>query len=274
MLITKKDVREALRAAGLKCKSVCIHSSLRSFGGLKDGPAGVLDAFLEDGCTVITPSFSFGSFMVRPPDGMMPARNGVDYGDLSWIPAGNTKIFSPSCNEMDREEMGALPAELLSRDGRIRGNHPLCSFAALGPFAGEIIRPQEPGDVMAPLRELTLFEGYILLAGVGLNRATILHLAGQMAGRNLFVRWAKGGANEVIRCEAGGCSEGFTNMEPYLCNLAKTVMCGKSRWMVFHAGKLLKTAARLIQLKPAVTRCKEPACIRCEDAIAGGPGQT
>jgi hypothetical protein len=46
---------------------------------------------------------------------------------------------------------------------------------------------------------------------------------------------------------------------------------GTSRWRLFDAGTLVRTAADAIREHPEITRCDEPECIECDDAIAGGP---
>jgi len=138
-------------------------------------------------------------------------------------------------------------------------------------FANEKIKTQAPMDVYAPLREAALFEGRVALIGVGLNRMTALHLAEQMAGRRMFVRWANGADKKPAMVETGGCSEGFCNLDPYVNHLDKKAQCGESPWRVFPMDKLLKQAARVIQLKPGTTHCGDPECLRCSDMAKGGP---
>lgn len=269
MAISKKEVEASIRAAGLYGKTVCIHSSLRSFGEVKGGAACVVDAFLETGCTIMAPTFSFDAYMTQPPENMRPARNGVDYAafDRAKCTGG---VYTTESAEIDAN-MGAIPAEIVSRKGRARGNHPLCSFSALGPFASEIISPQRPMDVYAPLRELALFEGYVLLAGVDLNKLTLVHLSEQMASRRLFRRWARSADGGVIECESGGCSDGFRSFTPYFTGMEKRTVCGESLWRAFPAGKVLIISARIIQIKPDITRCGAKECQYCDDIMAGGP---
>jgi aminoglycoside 3-N-acetyltransferase len=270
MAVTKKDIIETIRKAGLTNKTVCVHSSLKSFGEVKGGPDAVVDAFIQSGCTMIVPTFSF-SYGICPPAGMKPERNGMDYKTARGPSSGDGKIYGPESNEFDIKEMGAIPGRMLEMKGRQRGSHPLCSFTAAGPYAPEIIRTQQPLDAYAPLREAALFEGYVALIGVGLNRMTILHLAEQMAGRNMFIRWAGGADGKPVMAEAGGCPEGFSNIDPYVNHIDRREKCGESLWRVFPINKLLKQAARVIQLKPGITHCCDPECIRCRDIIAGGP---
>jgi aminoglycoside N3'-acetyltransferase len=87
--------------------------------------------------------------------------------------------------------MGAIAAAVVQMPGRSRGNHPICSFAAVGPHAQSLVAHQSPLAVNAPLAALADCSGYVVLMGVGLNCMTLLHLAEQQAGRNLFRHWAK-----------------------------------------------------------------------------------
>jgi aminoglycoside 3-N-acetyltransferase len=261
-----------IKRAGLSGKSVCVHSSMRSFQEeIKGGVETIIQAFIESGCTLMVPTFSFYVFTIYPPENMRPARNGVDYKNFEFLIKNQKNIYNKTCNELDREKMGILPYEVLKKKERERGDHPLCSFSAIGPFAKDLIKGQKYMDVFAPLRELALFGGYIILMGVDLNRMTLLHLAEQMAGRKMFLRWANDITGNPVYAEAGGCSEGFINFEPYLSMFEKQVFLGKSRWRIYNVSKVLKQAAKVIMAMPEITRCSEAKCIRCEDAIKGGP---
>lgn len=269
-MTTTADIAAAIKKAGLKNKSLILHSSYKSFGGVKEGPQGVIDAFLESGCTLMAPTFSW-RYMVPPPENMRPPRNGFDYTKADAFMPGKNMVYSTASNEIEEAYMGVIPKALLLNPGRVRGNHPLCSFTALGPYAAELVKSQAPMDVFAPLRELALFNGYIVLAGVNYTRMTILHLAEQMTGKNMFIRWANSAEKKVITTENGGCSEGFYRLEPYLSNLERREKAGESQWRILPAGQLLKAAARLMQLKHGLCHCDDKNCIRCNDMEAGGP---
>jgi aminoglycoside 3-N-acetyltransferase len=270
LVIKKRQIIEDIKRCGLSKKNICIHSSYRSFGGVEGGPDSVVEAFLESGCTLIAPTFSF-SHMIHPPENLRPKRNGIDYNNMSFLPTEKLPAYTPSENTLDVEEMGVISQAILEVDGRVRGSSPLCSFTGVGPYAAEIIRTQTPQDCMAPIRELALFEGVVLLAGVTLNKMTALHLAEQMAGRNLFLRWTAGTKNNVIYAETGGCSDGFDNLDLYINHIDKKERSGESTWRIFPINKMLKLSARVMQLKPEISHCKDVDCLRCNDAIAGGP---
>lgn len=269
MAVTRRDIRGALRELGLSGRPVCLHSSLRSFGHVDEGAAGVVLSFLDEGCTILVPTFS-SAFALAPPPHLRFERNGWDYDDGRAPRPVADRIYDPEVSDIDRE-MGAIPAAVLALPARVRGNHPLDSFTAVGPRAAELVRGQAPLDVYAPLDALARTGGFVVLAGVGLERMTLLHEAEKEAGRSLFRRWAKGADGEPTVVEVGGCSEGFGNLEPHLRSVMRTAVVGQSTWKVFAAEQVLGHAAAAIRADPRVTHCGVAGCERCDDAVAGGP---
>lgn len=269
MVVTREDIRRAARALGLAGRPVCLHSSLRSFGHVDGGAAAVVRSFLEEGCTLLVPTFS-SAFETAPPPHLRFERNGRDYGADTAPRTGSGRAFTPGAPDVDRE-MGAVPAAVLAWPGRVRGNHPLDSFAAVGPRAAELVAGQAPLDVYAPLKALARAGGFVLLAGVGLERMTLLHLAEKEAGRALFRRWANGPDGEPEAVEVGGCSEGFGKLAPCLGPTTREMLVGRSTWKSLPAAEALARAAAAIRDDPQVTHCGDAACARCRDAVAGGP---
>ncbi|MFZ5825622.1 MAG: AAC(3) family N-acetyltransferase [Bacillota bacterium] len=271
MPLTLESIREAVSNAGLSGKAVCLHSSLRSFGPVDGGPDTVIDGFLAEGCTLLVPAFAYG-FGVSPPEdpAMRPARNGTTYYDFPPAPPGPPSVYTPESPFISRS-MGAIPAALIGREGRVRGGHPLNSFAALGPLAAELVAGQRPLHVYAPLEALTRLGGSVVLAGVGLTRMTLLHLAEQRAGRTPFRRWYAGPQGETLMAEVGSCSEGFDKLEPALAPLINEQQAGESHWRILPAAQALDAAAAAIRRDPMITHCGNPGCNRCNDAVAGGP---
>jgi len=218
--VTADDLTAGVRELGVSGRVVCLHSSLRSFGEVAGGAAAVIDAFLAEGCTVLVPSFSW-TYAVAAPVDLRPARNGLDYGTAKEFPPAG--IFDPATMEIDGR-MGAIPAEVVRRPERARGDHPLCSFAAE-----------------------------------------------ERAGRTLFRRWANGPDGEIRMVPVGGCSDGFDAFAPLLAPVKRETRVGASAWIAYPAAEMLSIAIRAIQRTPALTRCADPACVRCCDAVAGGP---
>lgn len=107
--------------------------------------------------------------------------------------------------------------------------------------------------------------------GVGFDKLTLLHGAEQLAGRNLFRRWAKDWEGSVREVEVGGCSGGFGHFQSILSAISKDVSVGESLWRVFKAGPVLTMASHAIQQNPSITHCGDSGCDRCNDAVLGGP---
>jgi aminoglycoside 3-N-acetyltransferase len=272
MHITRNDIRQAIHTLGLSNQSVCVHSSLRSFGTVEGGVDIILDGLLAEGCTVLVPTFSYRSFVVAPPGDpdLRPARNGLDPEHIWQQDTTEQRIYTPASREINKS-MGALPAAVIARPQRVRGNHPLNSFAAIGPLAEQLIVGQQPLQVYKPLDVLIVLRGSIILMGVGLERMTFLHFAEQEAGRTLFRRWANNSDGTPIMVEVGSCSEGFGNFTPILAPFKREIQVGQSLWQVFPARETLEAAANAIRANPLITHCADPSCSRCNDAVQGGP---
>jgi aminoglycoside 3-N-acetyltransferase len=265
--VTSAELAAGVRALGVSGRLVCAHSSLRSFGRVEGGAAAVVDAFLAEGCTVLVPSFSW-SYAVGAPAHLRPRRNGLDYAKPKKFPSAG--IYDPTTTAID-SEMGAIPAEVVRRPDRARGAHPLCSFAAVGPDAARVVAGQVPDDVYAPLRGLAESDGYLVLLGVGLTTATLLHLAEEAAGRTLLRRWARSADGEIRMVPVGSCSQGFDAFAPLLAPVARETRVGSSAWVAYPAAEALTIAIEAIRRTPGLTRCPDPACVLCADSIAGGP---
>jgi aminoglycoside 3-N-acetyltransferase len=271
-----QDLRQALRDAGIENRPVCLHSSLRSHGHVEGGAATVVDAFLDAGATLLVPTFGGSRYAVAAPPDLRPPRNGISYD--GWTDQGGLPVDPAAAGFAGREFttsdndtlMGAIPAEVLRRPGRARGNHQLNSFAAIGPGATELIRGQTPADVYAPLAALAGRGGLVVLAGVGLTSMTLLHYAEQVAGRVLLRRWALAGG-KVVMVAVGGCSDGFERFAGPLGPAETTATVGRSHWRIFPAAAVVGIAAAIIRRDPDSTRCARAYCEQCTDKALGGP---
>ncbi|MAG35944.1 MAG: AAC(3) family N-acetyltransferase [Dehalococcoidia bacterium] len=274
MGVATRDISAAVQALGLLGRPLCVHASLRSFGWVEGGAPTIIAGLLEAGCTPLVPTFSWDAYAVAPLPYQRLAQNGTSPGYYETARpelSSATRVYAPEAPDVDRAEMGAIPAAVLSMPGRVRGNHPLCSFAAVGPVADELVASQRPMQVFDPLRALAEMGGSVVLMGVGLTKLTLLHLAEQLAGRNLFRRWAPGSEGQPMAIEVGGCSRGFGKFEPILAPIGQSTIVGRSRWQVYPAQETLDRAAQAIRNDPMMTHCGRADCDRCNDAVLGGP---
>jgi len=268
--VTIDQIRRATTALHLSGRPLCVHSSLRSFGWVEGGALTVIHGLLAEGCTVLVPTFSWDTFFVDPLPHQQYERNGADYVAMPQEQSGTHRIYTPDTMELDRQDMGAIPAAIVSMPDHIRGNHPLCSFSAVGPLAQLLIARQTPLQVNGPLEALVDANGAVVLMGVDLDSMTLLHLAERRAGRNLFRRWANGPDGKPMEVEVGGCSQGFPRLAPVLRTSMRQMDVGNGIWQAYEAQSTLTAAADVIRQQPGITRCDKPTC-RCDDAIVGGP---
>lgn len=266
------DFVHAITKLGLSGSEVCIHASMRSFGAdIKCGISGIVYAFLKQKCTIMVPTFS-DMYEARPVDKYMPSCNGA--GDYSYfLEKAETDIppYDSTSKEISAEDMGIFSQYVLNDEKSVRGDHPLNSFTALGDSARQLVSGQTPQNVYAPLKQLCADDGYVLLIGVGLDAATIIHFAEQVAGRTPFVRWAYDKKRNVIPVSTGGCSKGFEHFHGALSDHAKKVTVAKSDWVCYKAADIVHVCQKCIENDPYVTHCGNKYCDRCNDAVCGGP---
>jgi len=243
-------------------KPVCVHASMRSFGKNRRSADSLLDQLLGMGCTIVVPTFTY-ELNQPPPRDDRPSSNGLDY-DSDQTPE-HDRHYDPAGNDLTLAEMGAFPAAVLARRERVRGNHPLNSFSAIGPEAGAIISRQTPDRVYGPLEQLCTMGGAVLLMGVTYTSMTLLHLAEADAGRPLFRRWAKQSDGLLVSCITGGCSAGFDKFDASLKAVRERVE--GSHWRYLDASETRTSAATVIRDQPDITNCGRQHCLRCRDAI-------
>ena len=249
-MVTFDEIRCTIRELRLEEKPVCLHSSLRSFGWVEEGTSAAVDAFLSEGCTLLVPAFSW-TYSVCPPVHLQFRRNAADYEYLSRTRTDVDCVFDPETSTKIDEDMGAVSAAVVKREESRRGNHPICSFSAIGPMANQLLKGQNANDVYAPLEALAYERGFVVLAGVNLTKMTLIHLAEKKAGRILFRRWANGPDGQPVAVEAGGCSDGFLKLESALSPLVSEGRVGKSDWKVYPASGALEVTTQAIKDDPS-----------------------
>lgn len=261
-----QDISSAIQHFHLNDSVISLHGSLRSFGRLQGGAQTLVEAFLAEGCTLLVPTFTYFCEVPTPPKHQL-RRNGTTY------PAFDTKntISYDKNTTLISKEMGAIPAYVLSMGSHVRGSHPLNSFAAVGPKAKELIESQTNENVYAPFKAMvSAKKSFLLLAGVDLTSATAVHYAEERAGRNLFRRWAKIG-DQIVETSVGSCSNGFNRLHDKLTEIEMVAKSGESTWRIYPFKPFLKITTQTIIDEPNITRCANPACERCPDAVLGGP---
>ena len=265
MIVTKDDIRKAIAEAGLNNEVVCVHSSLRSFGEVVGGADAVVDAFLEEGCTVLAPSFTY--YYCLPPVERIK-QNGLDYDAEPF--ETNGKIYNTGIKEVT-SDMGAIPRSIANNPGRFRGYHPTNSFVAIGPHAECLVSCQTPEEVYAPFEKMMELNGKIVMMGVDLTKMTAIHHAEKLSGRNLYINWALDENGNTIRIREGSCSDGFDKLDSAVEKYEKRITVGNSLWRIFPMKETVLACADAIKKDPSITHCDDANCIRCNDMQKGGP---
>ncbi len=262
------DIAAAARDAGLAGRPVCVHSSLRSFGHVIDGPNGVVQGLLGAGSTVLVPTSSFRFCRApKPVDAPSWPFNSEDDGSIPPPSTVASHGFDVTAEFVD-PAMGAVPAAVLRNPSRVRGDHPLNSFTAIGPYAADLVDGQTAADVYAPLVELVERGGAVVCMGVGLDAMTLLHLAEAVAGLRLLHRWALRSDGSVVEAVHGGCSRGFERLADAVDPIERRQSVGSSVWRIFDAAEILATATERFRNAPTAGLCEFADCVRCRDQAA------
>jgi aminoglycoside N3'-acetyltransferase len=275
-VVTADDLTAAIDRLDLADKLIEIHVSLKSFPRIEGGAATLVEAFLSSGCTIVMWTPAHQTFRVPAPLDDRPRRNGVDYAaedadaeKAPWL--GMSDIYDDARTETD-PWLGVTPAYVARRPDRVRSQRPVGNASAVGPHARRVIAAETADNVFGPLRALAASpDGRVLLMGVSLTRMTILHVAELDAGRQPFIHWARGADGRPVRYMAGACSQGFDNLAADLADHETQTRVGGSLWRLYTASDAVRVAAEAIRRTPSITRCPDPTCIECADAIAGGP---
>ncbi|WP_394209319.1 AAC(3) family N-acetyltransferase [Enterovibrio calviensis] len=257
------EVKSAIQTLSLNNKVLFVHASIRSLGKLDGGAMALLNAFLDAGCTVIVPAFNYDTLCL-PPKGVDYQQNG-HRGQWHFEP---TEPFDVSSNHIE-PSMGAFAAAVVNHPKRLRTDHPINSFAGVGPKAGAILAQQTDADVYGHYQGSEVKDAIVLSIGVTPKSLTPIHCAEQQAGRRLFRRWALTASRGEVEVCIGSCSNGFNQLEDALQPAATKIKVGLSDWTSYSLESLLENCTRAIIENPSITQC-DIDCPRCQDMVSGG----
>src|SRR3954453_837094 len=119
-----------------------VHVAVRSFGGVEDGPATIVDGVLAAGSTVLAATMAPDLFGMPAPLDDRPARNGVDYARQPAAQAG--PVYDDSCVEVSAW-LGAFSAHVAARPDRVRCRYASGEFSAVGPTGRAVDRGRDAG---------------------------------------------------------------------------------------------------------------------------------
>lgn len=264
----REELSELLNALEVSDSNLIVHSSLRSFDRLEGGVGTVIEELKQISRNLLMPAFSSDA-IVRPPANDHPTQNGCDYNDEKfWIL--NSKIpFSPAKQKVD-SRMGQIAVAFAQDKSVLRSPHPWHAWSAFGVDAQALVQEHNWNTPHQPLINLLNTTAYVVLIGVGLNSCTAIHLAEERAGRRPFIRWVLDQNSEVKRIKVAGCAAGFENLRSGCADLFRSAQLPNGVITVAPFTPLVERCREIIEHNPEITRCSS-TCLRCADAIRGGP---
>ena len=238
--VTSSVLDEGLEGLGLDGRQhLIVHSSLRSFGTLEGGAAGLLGALQGHAATVVTPAFSYQT-LLRGPEAPVHTRF-----------TRQTRVS---------RDIGRLAQTLVEHPAALRSFHPALSFVALGQEAAAVTSRQSLENPYGPIGALYDLDGLALLMGVDHSSDTSIHYGEYLAGMPLLTRYLP--LDDGVRASAfPNCSADFDHLAPRL--RPRTAQVGKSRWQLFRVRELVDQAVQLLRDDPEALLCTYPSC-RCQ----------
>lgn len=248
MSATIAELTEQLHALGVAPGGVLlVHTSFRAVRPVERGPVGLIQALraaLGTEGTLVMPTMTAGD-----------------------------SVFDPRSTPTDG--MG-ITAELFWRQpGVVRSTHPGASFAAAGPHAEAICRPQPlspPHGPDSPVGRVHALDGQVLLLGVTHSESTTLHLAEAVAGVPYWVVHpcmviVDGVAETIEIPETDHCCRGFRHMDPWLRarGLQSEGTVGAAEARLSRSRDLVDVAVEHLSVDPLVLLCDADAdCDECD----------
>lgn len=175
-LVTPDDIKIALKDIGVqKGQAVMAHTSLSSLGYVCGGAQSVIEALIGsvgDEGTVMMPTQSWKN--------LDPAAGVYWQEPEEWWPVIREYIPAYDKRITPTNTMGAVSEMFRQWPGTLRSDHPARSVAAWGRYAQYLTENHDLSDIFgdcSPIGRLYELDGYVLLAGVGYDKNTSLHLA-------------------------------------------------------------------------------------------------
>jgi aminoglycoside 3-N-acetyltransferase len=191
-----------------------------------------------------------------------------------------TTVFDP--RSTPTHGMGITAETFWRQPGVVRSTHPGGSFAAQGPQAEWICRPQPlspPHGLDSPVGRVYEQGGQVLLLGVGHSESTTLHLAESMAGVPYTVTHpcvveVDGVAQTILVPETDHCCRGFALADDWLWprGLQREGTVGQAHARLCRSRDVVAAAVEKLAADPLVFLCAAGAgCEECDLARASVP---
>jgi aminoglycoside 3-N-acetyltransferase len=255
-MITYRSLTQAFAQIGVQPEGVLLAHVDDDFAAQVVGGAdSVLGALLACSHGLLLPAFTRRCEVVPsvgPPD------NGIDYAAQPELSL-QAEFFRA---DLVPDPGQATVAEALRpKPGAVRSSHPLLSF--LGWQVEDLLAAQSLQTPLAPLAQLAVTDGDILLLGAGHRHSTAIHYAEGLAGRRTFVRWALTPAG-VRECPGmPGCSEGFEALDERLNGIDRRLELDGRPLRLLPLRDLVHVVVGWIRQDPRALLCSRAGCAMC-----------
>lgn len=255
--ITKEMLVDDLRKIGLlPGDTVYVHSSLKQVGRLENGPATLVEAFLE----------------VLGAEGTLA----VPTHTLSFVKFGKP----PYVSETSPTYLGLFPETVRTYPGAFRSAHPTHSSAAIGANAELLTKNHSLHhalDIHSPLHHIYTQRGKVLLLGVTNTTNTAIHLAESLAELpytklHYDATWGadahylgQGEIKTVTQTEFPGCSDNFEKMDSifHAKGLYQTGQVGNAASRLLEMAPMIACTIETLKKQPDFLLCSNPDCPCC-----------
>ena len=245
--LSSAQIARGLKEIGLpRGATVLVHTSLSSLGGVKDGARGVIEAIrrtVGPSGTIVMPTFMHG--------------NGVfDRGRSST-------------------GLGSVPETFRRMEDVVRSLHPLASVAAQGPLAEELIRDHDKAPTAhgegTPYKRIVDRKGSVLLIGVDLDRATLMHTVETLADapylrdRGCEYLDEAGRRRHLVARRFPGSHRDFIGLDRRFrdAGVMRVGRIGKAVVRLLRASGMVREGLAAMREDPAAVLCDNPNCADC-----------
>ncbi len=188
-----------------------------------------------------------------------------------------TCVFDPTTTPT--LAMGIVAETFWRQAGVLRSDHPGASFAARGPEALKICKPQPlspPHGLDSPVGRVYEAGGQVLLLGVGYGECTMMHLAEALAQvpysiSHPCVVGTVGQSSTVMIPETDHCCENFSLVEASLVASGQQTkgVVGHAQAKLVDAEAVIAAACAMLARDPLVYLCApSQGCLECDVARA------
>lgn len=271
--VTVHEIERGLRQLGVREGGVLmVHASMARLGYVLHGASAVLGALervLGPSGTLVVPTFT--GDRTDPSCWVDPA-----------LPASMWNEVRDTMPTFDERQsmpvgMGQLSLAVLMDPRRRRSNHPLCSFAAIGPRAEELTADhdlRDPLGLRSPVGRARDLDGQVLLLGADQrSNSAIMHAevcaeSPQVTShKGTFLAEIQGRRQWVTPTRIAECTQGYGNLEDELISsgLVRVERIGDADCRLSEIRALSDAVEHSLRHQPERVRCGNAVCRCCAD---------